>query len=191
MRINSVKNDSQSSDTSATSELTALHKKWRGLFWATRTRILVWYVLIVTFILLASIPTFRQLLYARVDKRVRSELREKIHTFNRLIENEAETQKLSEAEFEEIKNSNWVGEADSRLVRPSSKRQLKDFFNAFLAKQLPEDDTYLITFVDGKFFKSSPRGRPSIFDKDPQLMNRWATLVKPEQGENDFGVDIC
>jgi len=182
VRENSVKNNSQPSDTSTT-KLTALNK-WRGLFWATRTRILLWYVLIITFIFLVSIPAFRKLLYARVDKRVRRELKEKIHIFNRLIENEAETHKFSQAESQKIEDSSWVGEPDSRLVRPSSKEELKDFFNAFLAKQLPEDDTFLITFVDEKFFKSSPRGRPRIFDRDSELMNRWAKSVEPKRGEN-------
>ncbi len=189
MKANSVKNNYQPSGTSGTSKLTALHK-WRGLFWATRTRILLWYVLIITFIFFVSIPAFRQILYARVDTRVRRELMEKIQTFNRLIENEADTEEFSETESKQINDSNWVNEPDSRLVRPSSKQELKDFFNAFLAKQLPEDDTFLITFVDGKFFKSSPRGRPKIFDRDSRLMNQWATLVKPEQGEKDFGGDI-
>ncbi|MGB3642359.1 MAG: HAMP domain-containing sensor histidine kinase [Rivularia sp. (in: cyanobacteria)] len=188
MRANSVKNNYQPSDTSATSKLTALHK-WRGLFWATRTRILLWYVLIITFIFFVSIPAFRQILYARVDTRVRRELMEKIQTFNRLIENEADTEEFSETESEQIEDSDWVHEPDSRLVRPSSKQELKDFFNAFLAKQLPEDDTFLITFVDGKFFKSSPRGRPRIFDRDSELMRRWATLVQPEEGEEDFNDD--
>jgi signal transduction histidine kinase len=182
---NFVKNNSQQADSSITTKLTVLNK-WRGLFWATRTRILMWYVLIITFIFLVSIPAFRHLLYRRVDARVRRELAEKVETFNFLIENEAETEEIAEAESAEIEDSSWVNEPDERLVRPSSEEELKDFFNAFLAKQLPEDDTFLITFVDGKFFKSSPRGRPKIFDRDSQLMHRWAKLVEPEQGEREM-----
>ena len=184
MRANSVKNNSQRSDISVINKLTALNK-WRGFFWATRTRILFWYVLIITFIFLVSIPAFRQLLYARVDKRVRRELREKVETFNILIENEAKT-KIDENNYERINNSNWVNEPDTRLKRPTSEEELKDFFNAFLAKQLPEDDTYLITFVDGKFFKSSPRGRPKIFDRDSELMNRWAKSITANRDKNNF-----
>ncbi|BAY83679.1 periplasmic sensor signal transduction histidine kinase [Calothrix parasitica NIES-267] len=185
MRANSVKNNSQPSDISVTNKLTALNK-WRGFFWATRTRILLWYVLIITFIFLVSIPAFRELLYARVDERVRRELMEKMQTFNRLIENEADTEEILEEKFEGIQDSSWVDEPDSRLKRPSSKKELKDFFNAFLAKQLPEDDTFLITFVDGKFFKSSPRGRPRIFDRDSELMNRWAKSITENRDKNNF-----
>ncbi|MCJ8281359.1 MAG: two-component sensor histidine kinase, partial [Rivularia sp. ALOHA_DT_140] len=188
MRTNSVTNNSWQGETSVTTKLTALNK-WRGLLWATRTRILFWYVLIITFIFLVSIPMFRELLYARVDKRVRRELMEKIQTFNRLIENEADTKEISETDTEEIQDSDWIDEPDVRLKRPTSKKELKDFFNAFLAKQLPEDDTFLITFVDGKFFKSSPRGRPRIFDKDSKLMLRWARQAKAEQDENYLNGD--
>ncbi|MEL6462714.1 MAG: hypothetical protein AAFX46_03080 [Cyanobacteria bacterium J06636_27] len=38
-----------------------------------------------------SVTAFRELLYARVDKRVRRELMEKVETFNILIEHEAKT----------------------------------------------------------------------------------------------------
>ena len=185
MRANSVKNNSQRSDISVTNKLTALNK-WRGFFWATRTRILLWYVLIITFIFLVSIPAFRELLYARVDERVRRELMEKMQTFNRLIENEADTEEILEGKFEGIQDSSWVDEPDSRLKRPTSKKELKDFFNAFLSKQLPEDDTFLITFVDGKFFKSSPRGRPRIFDRDSELMNRWAKSITANRDKNNI-----
>ncbi|MGD1910514.1 MAG: sensor histidine kinase [Rivularia sp. (in: cyanobacteria)] len=184
MSVNFVNNDSTQVDTSATTKLARLNK-WRGFFWATRTRILFWYVLIITFIFIVSIPAFRLLLFARVDARVRRELVEKIQTFNRLIENEADTKEIGQTESEEIQTSGWVNEPDSRLVRPTSKEELQEFFNAFLAKQLPEDDTYLLTFVDGEFFKSSPRGRPRIFDRDSKLMRRWAKLVKPEQDEEE------
>lgn len=188
MRANSAKNNSQPANTLPISKLTSLNR-WRRLFWATRTRILLWYVLIITFIFLVSIPAFRSLLYARVDKRVRRELTEKIETFNILIENEAET-KVDKNNSEQINNSNWVNEPDSRLKRPTSEEELKDFFNAFLAKQLLEDDTYLITFVNGKFFKSSPRGRPKIFDRDSQLMSEWSKLTRPEQGEKNLDSEI-
>lgn len=179
-----VKNYSHQVDTSTTTKL-ADFNQWRGLFWATRTRILLWYVLIITFIFIVSIPAFRQLLYARVDARVRREIMEKIETFNRLIRNEADSE-VSEAELKKIQTSGWVNEPDNRLVRPESKEKLKDFFNAFLAKQLPEDDTFLLTFVDGNFFKSSPRARPRIFDRDSELMRRWAKQVQSEGGDKEL-----
>ncbi|MEO0967042.1 MAG: HAMP domain-containing sensor histidine kinase [Cyanobacteria bacterium J06639_18] len=158
----------------------------RGFFWAARTRILFWYVLIVGFIFVASIPAFRLLLYQRVDTRVRRELKEKMYIFNKLVDNDTSSEFLDMGDgIEEIPL--WLKYGDEELKRrlkpPSSIAKLEDFFNAFMAKQLPEDDTYLLTFVDGRFFKSSPRGRPEIFDRDTKLMQDWAKLTKPTKGE--------
>ncbi|MGB3760465.1 MAG: ATP-binding protein [Rivularia sp. (in: cyanobacteria)] len=175
---NPLKNYFQKVKISSANKL-AVSSNWRGLLWATRTRILFWYVLIITFIYLVSIPAFRNLLYSRVDTRVRRELVEKMEIFNQLIENGSDIE-LDQAELEDY---GWINEPDTRLVSPSSEQELKGFFNAFLAKQLPEDDTFLLTFVDREFFKSSPRGRPEIFDRDSELMRGWSKSVKSEQGE--------
>ena len=59
----------------------------KGIFWAARTRILFWYVLIIVFIFAVSIPLFHHLLYQRVDARVRGELIKKMMVFNKLIGN--------------------------------------------------------------------------------------------------------
>jgi signal transduction histidine kinase len=159
----------------------------RGFFWEARTRILFWYVLIMTFIFLVSIPAFRHVLYARVDERVRRELAEKMGTFKQLIDAE-ENAKLRN-QTEEFGNI----EIDEQLKPPSSKEELKDFFDVFLSRQLPEDDTHLIAFVDGKFYKSSPSARPDPLAKDSKLMRRWARQTQPEQDEkrvaNDSTID--
>ncbi len=177
----SVKNNSQESAILLRKKIAAWNN-WRGFLWATRTRILFWYVLIITFIYVVSIPAFRNLLYSRVDTRVRRELVEKMEIFNQLIENGSDIE-LDQAELEDY---GWINEPDSRLVTPSSEQELKGFFNAFLAKQLPEDDTFLLTFLDGEFFKSSPRGRPKIFDRDSELMRNWAKSVEAEDGEQEL-----
>ncbi|KST65413.1 HAMP domain-containing sensor histidine kinase [Mastigocoleus testarum] len=157
----------------------------RGLFWATRTRILVWYVLTITIISIVSIPIFRELLYIRVDERVRKDLVKRILVFNTLIENEANTS-LSASDLAKHPNFSKSQVFDPRFVRPSSHKELKNFFDLFLSEQLPEDETFFMTFVDGKFYKSNPRGRPEIFDRDTVLMRRWAKLVKPERGEQEL-----
>lgn len=184
MSTNFVNKYSRQTDTSKNSKL---FYGSRGFFWATRTRILFWYALIITFIFVVSIPASERLLYARVDERVRRNLQEKMERFNRLIGNEAETL-LDEAELEEkpTLDSDNEADTDNPTVRPYSQQQLKNFFDRFLRKQLPEDDTFIITFVDGKFYKSSPRGRPEIFNINSELMRGWAKLVKPEQGEQNL-----
>jgi signal transduction histidine kinase len=83
---------------------------------------------------------------------------------------------------EEIGESTNI-KVDEQLKPPSSHEELEDFFDAFLSRQLPEDDTHFITFVNEKFYKSSPSARPDPFAKDSKLMRRWAKLTQPEQGE--------
>ncbi len=148
----------------------------RGIFWAVRTRILCWYILFIIFIFLIFIPIFREVLYARVDARVRRELTEKMQTFKQLIyEKDAEVRR----KIEESRNI----EVDEQLKPPSSEEELKDFFDVFLSRQLPEDDTHLIAFVNRKFYKSSPSARPDPLAKNSRLMRRWAKLTQAEKGE--------
>ena len=131
---------------------------WKKFLGEARTRILLWYVLIVTFIFVVSIPTFRLLLYTHVDTRVRRELREKMETFKSLIATGTVPYQM-EIDIEDMEEFERI-RADERLKPPSSRQELKDFFRAFLSRQLPEDDSYLIAFLNGKFYRSSPRGRP-------------------------------
>ncbi|WP_445214842.1 sensor histidine kinase [Brasilonema sp. UFV-L1] len=171
----------ESNDSGTTSNLI---RGWRKFLGEARTRILLWYVLIITFIFVVSIPAFRLLLHARVDMRVNRELREKIKVFHSLVtygitSDHTEKDALDIQQFEMLRT-------DERLQRPSSRQQLKDFFKAFLSSQLPDDDTFLIAFLDGKFYRSSPRGRPEQLAENSQLMQYWAKQTQPEQGEKHF-----
>ena len=170
---------------SNSTQLTNKSNNKRGLFWATRTRILLWYVLTITLISIVSIPVFRKLLHIRIDERVRKDLVERIQIFNSSIKNEAEIS-LYQSDWSKKLKSKEIQISENPFVRPSSHKQLKSFFDIFLREQLPEDETFFITFVDGKFYKSNPRGRPEIFDRDSTLMRRWATLIKPELGEKEL-----
>ncbi|RUS97983.1 two-component sensor histidine kinase [Dulcicalothrix desertica PCC 7102] len=156
----------------------------KGFFWAARTRILLWYVVIISFIFAASIPAFRQALYARVNVRVHEDLEEKIAIFKELI-SEQSTATNNDIISEEIKEAaQLLRESDQRLAKfPSYKTELKEFFDAYLGNQLPQDDTFLIVLTDGKFYKSSPRARPAILDRDSRIIRRWALLTQPQRGE--------
>ncbi|MBF2066864.1 MAG: HAMP domain-containing histidine kinase [Calothrix sp. C42_A2020_038] len=168
----------------------SLHGK--GFLWAARSRILFWYVVIITFIFIVSIPAFRQALYARVNMRVREELTEKMEIFEELIGDKVITDDDS-LDTEERDAVASLREADQRLTKlPSSKRELKEFFDAYLGNQLPQDDTFLIALIDEKFYKSSPRARPEILDRGSKIIRNWAKITQLEKGEiptsnNDVG----
>ncbi|MGL5922330.1 ATP-binding protein [Chroococcidiopsis sp.] len=157
----------------------------RGFFWAARTRIFFWYLLTIGFIFVVSIPAFRQVLYERVNQRVNRELTEKMEIFTQLIAPETEA---GDRENEEVTAAvNLLKQADIRLTRPpATEDELEEFFDAFLGRQLSEDDTFLIAIVDGEFRKSSPRARPKVLAPDSKLIQFWGKLTQPEQGEKEF-----
>lgn len=166
----------------STEKITAENKFYhypRGFFWAAQTRILFWYVMIMIFIFIIFIPAFREVLYARVDARVRRDLAEKMETFKHLVYEKNVEVRENIQEFGNIK-------VDHHLKPPASKEELKDFFDVFLSRQLPEDDIYLITFVDQKFYKSSPSARPNPLAKGSKLMKAWARKTQSKQGEQQI-----
>lgn len=162
-----------------------LSKGWKNFFGEARTRILLWYILIIAFIFVGFIPAFRLLLYSRVDQRVKSDLREKMETFQAVLVSEPLPDQVKK-NTEEIEESEIIDSVDEPFKRPSSKQELKELFDGFLSRQLPEDDSFLISFVDGKFYKSSPRGRPQALAKNSELMRRWAKQTQPQQGEKQI-----
>lgn len=146
------------------------------LFWAARTRILFWYTAILLFIFLVSIPAFRYLLAIAIDQRVSQDVSEKIEVFKNLLEGELLDEHNVEVDDPElIKN-------DKRFQTPYSKEELIDFFDAYLARQIVEDDIFLLTFVEGRFYQSSPRARPTIFKSDSALMKQWKQQTTATQG---------
>lgn len=145
---------------------------------AARTRILLWYVVILLFIFVVGIPIFRQLLFARVDQRVNQDMIEKLEIFQSLLAGELIDEDVDNPAVDEA----WLENKDKRLKRPYNAKELEDFFDAFLSRQVPEDEVYLIAFVNGEFYKSSPRGRPLILKRDSALMQQWAKASQASKG---------
>ncbi|MEH1777373.1 sensor histidine kinase [Nostoc sp.] len=165
---------------------------WQQVFGEARTRILLWYLLILGITFLIAIPAFRYKLYQRIDERVRQNMVEDMAAFNGLIKGEilAPEDTLPEEDSENIaigaKHLKWLLGGKKQIAPPAAKEDLIELFKAYLLYRLPKDDSYFITFVDGKFYKSSPRARPKLLAKESPLMRRWAKQTKPEQGEKEF-----
>jgi signal transduction histidine kinase len=162
------------------------YEGWKKLLGEARTRILFWYVLIIIFIFAVSIPAIRLLLNNRVDARVRREQREKMELFKELLANGTTTPYEGETDPQKMEEPETISSANDNLKSPSSQEELKQFFDTFLFRQLPEDDTFMISFVEQKFYKSSPRARPKPMARNSELMRRWAKQTQPEQGEREI-----
>lgn len=175
-------------------------------FWGeARTRILLWYVLILIFAFGISVPIFRQLLFANIDARVRQDMAEELEEFHDLLTGKADfnhNYELGDDEAGELRirpasvNTSRTPQTDRSLVlshgnpnskAPKTEQELKKFFDAYMAHRIPEDEVYFIAFTGGKFYKSSPRARPAELNKDGALMRRWAQQTEAEQNERESG----
>lgn len=149
--------------------------QWDRFFGEARTRILIWYILLMTFFLCLSIPAIRQRLFALVDARVKEELNEEVTVFN---------EKFA-AEFDAKQ-----GAVEQRLTKKYgslktyfSHQQLSAFFDIHLSQQITEDDIFLLAIVEGEFYKSSSKALPKQLQPDSELVEKWAKLSQPDRGE--------
>jgi signal transduction histidine kinase len=156
---------------------------WLRFFGEARTRILVWYALLMTLFVLVTIPLVRERLFARVDERVRTELAEEMEDFQTLLKGElTEMDRQLQRELE----------AQGKVIpqgSPTSEAELSAVFEIFMSQQLPEDDTFLIAILGQQFYKSSPRALPALLRPGSELVNEWINLTQPNRGDQETTVD--
>jgi methyl-accepting chemotaxis protein len=129
----------------------------RRIFWETRTYIFLWYLVVMVVFIGLSVPFFSILILRQVNARVEEELGEELKAFDTLIEEQKRTE-------EGLTNEN-----------------LPKFLKYYLSVRLPEDDTFLITILDGDFLSSSPRALPNTVWESSELMNYFLQLDKSER----------
>ena len=117
----------------------------------TRTRILLLYITTMLAVIAAAIPIFRFFLFAEVNERVRADLEEELEEF--------------QFEYKAWQSRN-----------PATEESLKEFLEAFLSSDLPEDDNFHIILLDGEFYRSNPRILPPVIEPDSELMASWLAL---------------
>jgi signal transduction histidine kinase len=153
-----------------------LNGEWPRLFGEARTRILMWYIGVILVFIGAAIPTIRYRILSQVERRVQADLREEMTEFKELLTDgpiyadESVVQQLRK-EKEKIPNG-----------YPTSREELSSLYEIYLARRIPEDDIFLIAFLDGELYKSSPRALPEVLEPHTKLMRTWASLQKPQQG---------
>lgn len=134
-------------------------KRGKGFFWEARTRILAWYLGLISVFLCLSIPVMTHLVLSQVETRVRRDLAQELEAFN----------DFQQERFPDIET------ADKIL--------LIQLFQDFLAYKIPEDDTFLITIINGQLYRSSPLSRPLIFNEKSPLIHYWAKIEESQTGE--------
>jgi hypothetical protein len=97
------------------------------LFFGVRTRILLWYVVLMMFCLVISILTIRQVLLVRLERRFEKSLIQEEKEFLRLVEG----------------RNPYTGQPFNNDVAA--------IFDVFLSRNFPEEDEFFITLLNGKF----------------------------------------
>lgn len=143
-----------------------------------RTRILLWYLLLMSVFIGIAIPTIRQRLYAKVQERVEHDLKDEIEDFENVVKNGFQAE--DEQDIEKLKRLR----ADKIIwTPPKNREELREVFDIHFAEELPEDDVYFIAIINGKFYKSTPRALPEIIDRNSNFMHTWKKLTQRSQNE--------
>jgi signal transduction histidine kinase len=122
-----------------------------------RTRIAAWFIGFFALAMGASILVTYQALLIRLDQRIDEDLRQEAAELN-----------------------NLVAETD-----PASRSDVGRIFTVYLQRNVPSENEALITFVNGVPHHRSRQIVPYRLDKDPALVERWATLRDSERGRVD------
>ncbi|WP_228037829.1 HAMP domain-containing sensor histidine kinase [Nodosilinea sp. LEGE 06152] len=130
---------------------------WRQILGEARSRILIWYLLLMSLSSVASVLTVRQLLFVRLDERVEQSLYQEVE------------------EFRQLRNGR-----NPETGQPFDQ-DIKAIFDVFLSRNIPEDNEYLLAIVDGEFYKASSLALPMALRPDSVLMQEWAALTQPRQ----------
>lgn len=148
------------------------------LFGEARSKILLWYLLMMVFFIMIAIPTIRERLYARVEARVREALLDEIADFQQVINKGFKGE--DEQDIEQLRS---LGNDHIFWKPPTKREELKQVFDIYFAHELPEDDVFFIGVIDGKFYKSSPRALPKIINRNSVLMQSWQKLTERSEAE--------
>lgn len=126
------------------------------VFFSIRSRILIGYVMLMALFAVVPIVAIRQVLFERLEARIEKSLVQEIEEFRRLVNG---------------RNPN--------TAKPFGD-DVAAIFNVFLSRNVPSQDEFFITLVNGKFHKSSSRKLPAPLQPNSALVKRWANLTKPE-----------
>jgi signal transduction histidine kinase len=125
-----------------------------------RSRILIWYVVLMTVATAASVLVLRRVLTVEIDSRIDASL----------VQETDEVQRLAAGRDPE------TGER--------FRGDVPRIFDVFLSRNIPARNEVYLTYVDGRLFRRSQRVVTPVYrlDRDADLTARWGALTEPERG---------
>lgn len=128
----------------------------KSVLWQARSQILLWYASLMLVFTGISIPIVYQLVFYQVNIRVQKDLKEEIEKFDE-----------------------FLAEHSNDLQKNVNSNQLETILDQFLSQSNPEDDNYLITIVNNRFYRSVPGFLPKDIQKESALMKTWTDFNNP------------
>ena len=144
------------------------------IYQEARTRILLWYVILMGLFIAIAIPTIRYRLIAEVTKRVEGNMREELEEFEEEL-------------IESLLESNLEADPE-QTASERANLNISQAFDRFISTNKAEDDNYFITIVNSSFYKTNASFLPETIALDSNLMQHWQQLEVEEEGEVETDV---
>jgi signal transduction histidine kinase len=130
------------------------------LFFGLRTRLISLYVLLMACSTGISILAVRQVLSVRLEERGKKILVQEVDEFRQL-----------------------------RQQCLNKSCDVLSLFDTFLSRKIPVEGEFILTFANGRLYKSSPIALPELLRRDGSFVKRWVQLNQPEKGEKSTSMD--
>lgn len=108
----------------------------------------------------------RQVLFNRLEERVESSLTQEIKEFHQVLQRQPLT--------------------PDQPLEP----YVATLFKGYLSSNIPDDDEFLLTFVNGQFYKSSSAALPVPLNPKSHLANYWANLRQSAHGKKETSLGL-
>lgn len=141
-----------------------------------RTRILLWYILLLGCFVAAAMPLMRYLIISQVNLRVREDLAKDLAAFEGLLDRDPET-------LDRFGLDGEHSEAESFLLPPITAATLKQVFQLYVTRRIPEDDTIFLAFLGSDLFLSSVKARPQLLQPGSDLFRYFLSQTQLTEGE--------
>ena len=136
-------------------------KKWQIGVFGARARVIASLIVLIIFSTVISLVAIHQLLWISLQSKIEQSLNQEIQEFRRLRK------------------------GINPLTGEPFGEDIAKIFDVFLMRNVPHEDEFLITLLDGKFYKSSHTAQLNFFDSNPELIKIWSKTDKSSQGKID------
>jgi len=145
------------------------HRRIRIILTSIRSRIFIYYFLLLSLFLLVTLPLIFNFVFAAIANRVTEDLGEEVEIFEKFLKNDRLIKYKLALGKEEIKYPKNVG-------------QLANLFNLYLSRRVPEDDTYLIGVLNEDFYGASPEALPKVLQPESSFMQSLIKIRTVQEG---------